>query len=951
MPTVLEALTGALAHQQAGRLAQAEGMYREVLAQDPHNVDALHLLGMTAHQLGRHDAAVELIERAIRLNPAIPAFHNNLGTILQAEGRLAEAVRVFERALELHPDYPEAHINLATAFQAQKRYGEAVAHYREALRLQPECAEAHNNLGNTLAALGRAEEAIACYFEAVRLRPAYAEAWVNLGGALKEQNRLEEATTCCQRALNYRPDLAEAHSNLAAILIKQDRFADAEAVTRRALELKPSLAEAHANLGVVRLEQKRLEEAAVSTLKALELKPDLAEAHSNLGDLRAKQERAEEALASYLRSIELKPHSGEFQNKLGFGLQRLGRFQEALERFEQALRLSPDLADAHINRAMAWLQMGDFERGWPEYEWRWKGKDFGKRALPQPRWDGAPVPGRKVFLHAEQGFGDTIQFARYVPLVKAASAATVIVECPPRLVPLLENLEGADRVVPAGGPLPEFDLHAPLLSLPGIFRTGAATIPARVPYLRVGAERVERQRARMGSTDRFKIGLAWSGNPKHQRDRARSIPLGAFAELARVPHTAFFSLQRGPGAEQLEALPPGFEVVNLEDESGDIVDTAAAVLNLDLVISIDSLIGHLAAALGKPVWILLELSPDWRWLLNVDYSAWYPTARLFRQSRRGGWTGVVERMVDQLHLAVAQHLLARGRFEPGWKEFEWRWRAGGVSATPFPQPPWDGSPLEGRRILLWAEQGLGDSLQFIRYAALVKRAGGTVLVECQPPLAGLTELAAGVDQVIPFGSALPDFDVHLPLQSLPRVLGTTLETIPAAVPYLSVDPALVEHWRARVGQADGFRVGLAWAGNPSHANDRNRSMPGGHFTALAGIPGCALFSLQVGSRAGELAGVPVTHLGGEFRDCADTAAAILSLDLVISVDSMVAHLAGALGKPVWTLLATAADYRWLLEREDSPWYPSMRLFRQARPGDWEEVMARVAEALRSASSR
>lgn len=651
MATVVEALTCALEHQQAGRLAEAESVYRAVLAHEPWNADALHLLGMTSHQLGRTEAALELIERAIRQAPAIPAFHNNLGTVLQALGRHGEAVERFRHALQLEPGYPEAHINLGNSLQALKRHSDAVEHYCRALRIRPDFAEAHNNLGNTLAALGRAEEAIARYFEAVRLRPTYVEAWVNLGGALRDQNRLEEATVCCQRALDHRPDLAEAHSNLAAILIKQDRFAEAEALARRALELKPSLAEAHANLGVVRLEQKRLEEAAAASLKALQLKPDLAEAHSNLGDVRAREERAEEAVACYQRAIELKPHSGELQNKLGFGLQRLGRFREALERFDQALRLSPNLADAHINRAMAWLQMGDFERGWPEYEWRWKGKDFGKRALPQPRWDGAPVPGRKVFLHAEQGLGDTIQFARYVPLVRAASAATVILECQPRLIPLLETLEGVDRVVPAGGPLPEFDLHAPLLSLPGIFRTRAETIPASVPYLRVAPERVARQRARMGAPDRFKVGLAWSGNPKHQRDRARSIPLAALAELAHVPHTAFFSLQRGPGAEQLRELPPGFEVLELEEESGDILDTAAAVLNLDLVITIDSLIAHLAGALGKPVWILLESSPDWRWLLAVDHSPWYPTARLFRQARRGDWRELVERVTEALRRA------------------------------------------------------------------------------------------------------------------------------------------------------------------------------------------------------------------------------------------------------------------------------------------------------------
>ncbi len=458
----------------------------------------------------------------------------------------------FRRALELDPGYAEAHINLANCCQSVKLWDEAVMHYREALRLKPGSPEGHNNLGNALGALGRAAEAIACYYEAVRLKPAYAEAWVNLGGALKEQNRLEEAAACCRRALDCRPDLAEAHSNFAAVLVKMERFAEAEAEAVRALELSPSLAEAHANMAVVRLEQKRLDEAAACARRAIELKPEVPEAHSNLGDVFAKQERAEEALACYRRALELRPHGAELHNKFGFGLQRLGRFSEALERFEEAVRLSPGLADAHINRAMAWLQAGDFERGWTEYEWRWKGREFSKRTLPRPRWDGAPIPGRTILLHAEQGLGDTVQFVRYIPLVKAASGATVVLECQPRLIPLLERLEGVDRIVPAGLPLPDFDVHAPLLSLPGILGTRAETVPARVPYLRVPPERVERARARMGASGDFRIGLAWAGNPKHQRDRARSIPLAALAQLAQVPDTAFFGLQRGPGAEQTQ---------------------------------------------------------------------------------------------------------------------------------------------------------------------------------------------------------------------------------------------------------------------------------------------------------------------------------------------------------------------------------------------------------------
>jgi tetratricopeptide (TPR) repeat protein len=651
MPTILEALTCALEHQRAGRFPQAEGIYRQVLARDSDNVDALHLLGMVAHQLGQAAQAAELIERAIRLNSSVPAFYNNLGTVYQAQGRPQEAVRCLEQALQLAPDYPEAHVNLGNSLQALHRWEDAVAHYRTALALNPNRAEAHNNLGNALLALECTAEAIPCFQEALRLCPNYPAACVNLGSALKHQDRLEDAAAYCGQALLLDPNLAEAHSNLAAIRLEQERDQEAETHCLRALELKPELAEAQANLSVVRLHRNRLEEAEAAALAALQLKPDLVEGHANLGDVLSKQGRLAEALTCFQTAFELQPRSAEVHNKIGYALQHLGRREEALSWFEEALRLKPDLTDAHVNRALLWLLWGDFARGWPEYEWRWKAKKFSRRTFQQPRWDGAPLPGRTILLHAEQGLGDTLHLIRYAPLVKAAGG-TVILECQPRLAPLLSHVSGVDRIIPAGCPPPEYDVQAPLLSLPYIFHTTAATIPAPVPYLQAEPERVSLWAGRIGGEGRYRIGLAWAGNPEHESDRTRSMSLAHFAGLAQVPGTALFSLQRGPRSEQIRTPPQGLEIVNLEEESGDIVDTAAAIQNLDLVISVDSLVGHLAGAMGKPVWLLLPFSPDWRWLLERENSPWYPTARLFRQPRPGDWESVMARVVEALRDAA-----------------------------------------------------------------------------------------------------------------------------------------------------------------------------------------------------------------------------------------------------------------------------------------------------------
>lgn len=295
--------------------------------------------------------------------------------------------------------------------------------------------------------------------------------------------------------------------------------------------------------------------------------------------------------------------------------------------------------------------------------------------------------------------------------------------------------------------------------------------------------------------------------------------------------------------------------------------------------------------------------------------------------------------------------LLEGDYERGWQEYEWRWVTGNAAPRNFRQPVWDGSSLWGATILLHAEQGLGDTVQFIRYAPWVKEAGGRVVVECQARLAPLVKSVEGVDEVVSCGDALPSFDTHIGLLSLPRVFATRLETVPAAVPYFRVEVARRERWRERLAQAPGFKVGLAWAGSPTHKNDRSRSMPLAALAPLAEVPGVALFGLQRGPQAAELAAArfPITNLEEEAGDVVDTAAILMNLDLVIAVDTMVAHLAGALARPVWTLLPYMPDFRWMLGRADSPWYPTMRLFRQPRPGDWAAVVEQVREELRHAT--
>jgi tetratricopeptide (TPR) repeat protein len=355
----------------------------------------------------------------------------------------------------------------------------------------------------------------------------------------------------------------------------------------------------------------------------------------------------------------------------------------------------------------------------------------------------------------------------------------------------------------------------------------------------------------------------------------------------------------------------------------------------------------------------LELKPDYA-------DACYNLGAVFRdQGNLDGAAACYRRAVELkpdhalAHLNLALDLLLTGDWRLGWPEYQWRWRTKELIPRCFPKPPWSGESLAGKTILLHAEQGLGDTLQFIRYAPVVKQHGGTVVVECQKPLLGLLDGCPGVDQLVAEGDDLPAFDVYAPLLSLPGILKTSIETIPATVPYVLARPALVELWRKRLAGFDGFKIGITWQGNPKYRDDRFRSIPLRYFAPLARIPGVRLLSLQKGAGAEQLAEVrdlfPVTDLAAELDEQSgpfmDTAAVMKNLDLVITSDMAAAHLAGALGAPVWVALTLVPDWRWLLDRSDSPWYPTMRLFRQRERGNWQAVFEEIEKALCEQSER
>ena len=556
---------------------------------------------------------------------------------------------------------PEA-LAAAQQFHQAGHLREAEHIYRQIVQAEPNHAEAWHSLGAVCLAQGKLDEAAACN-QRVQQSPAslssatsfQADLCNDRGISFAQQGRLDEAVANFRQALQIHPDHAGAHNNLGIVLAQCGQLDEAVKHYEEALRIRPDFFEAYNNLGNALRDLGRIDEAIPKYEEAVYLKPDFAEAYNNHGIALVRHDRLEEAAALFRKTLQLKPNYVKARSNLGNVVRDLGQFDEALECYDEALRLQPDYPDAYRNRALVYLIQGDFEQGWRDYEWRWRCQDVPPRPFRQPVWDGSPLAGRTILLHAEQGMGDTLQFIRYASLVRERGGR-VHVECQQPLVRLVATCPGVERVLARGSELPDFAVHAPLLNLPGILGTTLATIPADVPYLSADTNLVEQWRRELNSIRAFKIGIAWQGNPQYPDDCQRSIALRHFAPLGRLEGVRLVSLQKGPGLEQLARVD--FPVVDLSDRldetSGAFMDTVAIMQTLDLVVVSDSAVAHCAGALGVPVWVALPFIPDWRWLLERTDSPWYPSMLLFRQKRRGDWTEVFERIAQAVRALAVQ---------------------------------------------------------------------------------------------------------------------------------------------------------------------------------------------------------------------------------------------------------------------------------------------------------
>ena len=441
--------------------------------------------------------------------------------------------------------------------------------------------------------------------------------------------------------------LRENQAGLEAI--KSGRVEVALERFKRAAGLAPKIAELHGNVGKASLETGQAAVAVEAFRRAISLKGGVAEFHSHLGHALERVGDLEGAIAAAGEAARLEPGSSKFHNNLGVFLHDIGRYDEALAELRRAVEINPREEWAHFTIGVIHLLRGDFQRGWSEFEWRLEClPEAARKTFAQPGWKGEELAGKTILLHAEQGLGDTLQFIRYVPLV-AERGGRILLFCQRELARLLQSFPGIQQVLTEEQPLPSFDAHCPLMTLPQVFRTTLESVPGHVPYIipPLGA-------ILPSSSASLRVGLAWAGQPAHRHDRSRSIALQQLSPLAGIPNVHFFTLQKGPAAAQASNPPPGMAITDCLHLLTDMSQTASLIAQLDLVMTVDTSIAHLAGAMAKPVWVLLPFVPDWRWMLNRADSPWYPTMRVFRQEKQGEWEGAIGAIASALRELAEQ---------------------------------------------------------------------------------------------------------------------------------------------------------------------------------------------------------------------------------------------------------------------------------------------------------
>ena len=640
---------------------------------------------------GNIDAAKHTLESMVRKNPKDYDALLFLGGIHLSSGNFEKSVEYFRNVIAHVENHPTANYNLGLSYHKLNKLKEAEEYYKKAIQINPNNIDALNNLGVIYTSLNNKNEAIKYYHQAIAKNKNSGQAYNNIGNLFSASGSFDEAETNYKKAISIEPENQSYLFNLADCYLKQQNYDEAISVLEKAILLKPDYYQAYNSLGVAYLKKKNTHKAKELFEHAIRFKNDFWEAFQNLGVCFEKMNMNSEAIALYNKVLELSEGNinaivklsniamehgnydesekllSNLQNNetakiieytnIGVAKLKQGKVNDAIDFSKKALEVEGENALTHYNLAHALLLKGDFERGWKEYEWRKRREDFESRSFSKPQLMNYEISGKKILVYDEQGLGDSIQFVRYLPMLKKLGAY-VILECSQRLAGMFKNLEGADQIIIKDGtkePKVEYDFHIALLSLPLYFKTDITSIPSKVPYLFAEQKYIDKWKVIIPGKDVLNVGISWAGNPKNYNDRNRSCTLKDLNELFNIPGVKFYSLQKGEPVKQIYQRGDD-KVIDLDVLMDSMDTTAAAVEVLDLVISVDTSIAHLAGAMGKHTWIMLPFLPDWRWMLDREDSPWYPNVRLFRQAQEKDWTSVIRNIKPELIKLVKEKL-------------------------------------------------------------------------------------------------------------------------------------------------------------------------------------------------------------------------------------------------------------------------------------------------------
>lgn len=637
-------LQQSILNHQNGNLEEAEKGYLELIKDNPDDEKLNFLLGTLYLQGGKPDVSSVFLGKSISKNPTDVKAINNLGLAYQSMGKYKDAIKLFISALKIDKNYLSAYTNLGICYQLEGDYEKAVEALRTSLTINENDSETLYNLGAVLHNQGNSAEALENYEKAVEINPNYIEALYNIALIYIDKKEYENAKNNLEKAFNILPDNFDVLFNLGFVNEQLNDLESAEKLYNSAKTLKPNSHELNFNLANIYKAQKKWEKAEVLYKEAYdsELK---AKVYNNLGFVQHKQGKFEEAAQNYSTALVLDNDYHDAKLNLGASLLELGEIEDAVRKYDEILKNDPSNSAAHFNKAVALLLLGNFEEGWKEYEWRFYEGNVQKPQFSKPVWNGEKLEGKTILVHDEQGIGDSIQFVRYLKLLKD-NGAFIIFKCRPVLSELYKQLDFVDELLELSEKCEsDYDFEISLMSLPYAFNTNIENIPDIGKYLNSDKNRRDIIKDKLANDEKLKVGLVWKGNPKNEFDFKRSMDLKVLDGILNNENILFYSLQK----ENLTGELENTGVIDISELVSTLEDTAAVVSEMDLIITVDTAMAHLAGALGKETWLLLSNIPDWRWMLKKDSSPWYPSVKLFRQTEHGNWNNVISDLKIELN--------------------------------------------------------------------------------------------------------------------------------------------------------------------------------------------------------------------------------------------------------------------------------------------------------------